>query len=218
MKALLFGATGLTGSILLNYLLEDESYEKVSVFSRRALDVQNPKLEVHICNLLDLDSVQDKIVGDVAFVNIGTTLKKTPDQDLYYSIDHGIPTNVARIAKTNGVNRLLVVSAMGADPNSSIFYNRTKGQMEADVFSFGPKESFIFQPSLIDGPRPERRIAEYTGILIFRFLNLFMFGPLRKYKMIKAEHISKAMQIVASKGYSKAVITSDLIFDIANKK
>lgn len=217
MTAILFGATGLTGSILLRYLLHDESYSQVLVFSRRPLEITHEKLRVHICDLLDLESVKDLIKGDVVFINIGTTLKKTPNKEVYYSIDHGIPTNVARIAAQNKVARLLVVSSMGADPNSSVFYNRTKGQMEADVLAFGPKLSFIFQPSLIEGPRAERRIAERSGILIFKVLNLFMIGPLRKYRMIKAEYISKAMQIVAREGYSKKVITSDVIYDIAKK-
>ena len=216
MKAILFGATGLTGSILLEYLLEDDTFQEVLVFSRKELNAQHQKLQVHICNLLELDAVKDLIKGDVVFINIGTTLKKTPDKALYYAIDHGIPTHVARIASANGVKRLLVVSSMGADAKSSIFYNRTKGQMEQDVLKNGPKESFIFRPSLIDGPRPERRFAEEFGIAVFRIINVCLVGPFRKYRMIKAEYISKAMQLVGLKGYSKPIISSDEIYDIVH--
>lgn len=216
MKAILFGATGLTGSILLEYLLEDDSFQEVLVFSRKELDTQHHKLKVHICNLLELEVVKDLIRGDVVFINIGTTLKKTPDKTLYRAIDYGIPTNVAKIASSNGIKKLLVVSSMGADAKSSIFYNRTKGQMELDVLKSGPSESFIFRPSLIDGPRPERRFAEEFGIAVFRIINVCLRGPLRKYRMIKAEYISKAMHVTGLKGYSKTIISSDEIYDIAN--
>ena len=215
MKAAILGATGLTGSILLDYLLDDPDYDSVTVFSRRKLSFEHPKLTVHIIDLMDHKSIENLLKGDVVFVNIGTTLKKTPDKELYFSIDHGIPVNVSRIAKTNGFNRILVVSSMGADANSTVFYNRTKGQMEKDVIENGPAEAYIFRPSLIDGPRPERRIAERTGIMIFRILNLFLWGPLRKYRMIKAEKISKAMQLVGKNGYGQSIIESDLIADIA---
>mgnify|MGYP001237511741 CR=1 FL=1 len=119
--------------ILLDYLLADPDYDSVTVFSRRALSFEHPKLTVHIIDLMDHKSIENLLNGDVVFVNIGTTLKKTPDKELYFSIDHGIPVNVSRIAKTNGFKRILVVSSMGADANSTVFYNRTKGQMEKDV-------------------------------------------------------------------------------------
>ena len=83
------------------------------------------------------------------------------------------------------------------------------------LLRMGLQRHISFVPSLIDGPRPERRIAERTGIMIFRILNLFLWGPLRKYRMIKAEKISKAMQLVGKNGYNQSIIESDLIADIA---
>ena len=212
--AIILGATGLTGNILLNNLLSDPSYEKVILFSRSKANVASPKIEEHIIDLFELDKHGKSFVGDVVFCCIGTTKSKTPDKEIYRKIDYGIPVAAAKLARQNNIKNFIVISAIGADSNSSVFYNKTKGEMEEAVLAQDVKNTYILSPSLIVGNRNERRFGEGMASV---FMNLFDFLIPKKYKVIKAETIAKAMQELAASGYSKAVIPSDEIAEIADR-
>lgn len=213
--AIVLGATGLTGGLLLPYLENSDQYTSIRLISRRKIEHKSSKISVHIGDLMDLERMADDFEGHDLFICIGTTAKVTPDKEKYRAIDYGIPVAAARIAKAKGIERLMVVSAMGADANSAVFYNKTKGEMERDVLAYGPEQSYIFQPALINGTRTEFRMGERFAIGLFKLINPLLVGPLRKYRMIDAEDISKAMFIVAQKGYSESRILSDKIALIA---
>src|SRR5699024_3350038 len=101
-----------------------------------------------------------KFSGDVVFCCIGTTKAKTPNRDTYRKIDLGIPVDAAELAKTNGIETFLVISALVANSKSSVFYNRVKGEMEEMVLSKGIPNTYILKPSLIIGNRNEKRFGE----------------------------------------------------------
>ena len=210
--AIILGATGLTGGILLNKLLHDPTFEKIKLFSRSPVKKDSPKIEEHIIDLFQLENHSERFTADVVFCCIGTTKAKTPDDDTYKKIDYGIPVTAAKLAKQNGVDTFIVISAMGADEDSRIFYNKTKGQMQRDVLKQGIKNTYILQPSLIDGDRNESRFGENLASF---FMKTFGFLIPRKYKMIKAETIAQAMLILAKEGYSEEIITSEKIKEIA---
>ncbi|MBZ0326526.1 MAG: NAD(P)H-binding protein [Altibacter sp.] len=210
--AIILGATGLTGSILLEYLLEDSFFNKVKVFSRNSVGKTHPKLEEHLLDLFELQTVSDQFIGDVVFCCIGTTKAKTPNKETYRKIDYGIPVSGAKLAKQNGMNTFIVISALGANPKSRVFYNRVKGEMERDVLRQEIKHSYVLQPSLIGGNRNEKRMGERMAQV---FMNFFGFLVPKKYKMIHPEAIAKAMQILARKGFSATRITSEKIIEIA---
>jgi uncharacterized protein YbjT (DUF2867 family) len=210
--AIILGATGLTGSILLKKLLKDPVYEKIKLFSRSTADMNSPKIEEHLIDMFQLENHSEAFKADVVFCCIGTTKSKTPDKETYKKIDYGIPVTAAKLAKQNGIETFIVISAMGADANSSIFYNKTKGEMQRDVLSQRIKNTYILQPSLIVGDRDENRFGEKVATF---FMKTFGFLIPKKYKMIKAETIAEAMLALAKKEFPKQQITSDEIKQIA---
>ena len=214
-SAILLGATGLVGSHLLRRLLDDEHYNQVKVFSRRGLDISHPKLTEAIVDLFKLEDYQDQFMADVVFVCIGTTKKKTPDLDVYRKVDFGFPSTAARLASRNGIKKFLVVSALGADAGSRIFYSRTKGEMEEAVINEKIPKTHIFQPSLITGEREESRLGESVGEKLMSVFNPLLFGSWKKFRSIKASTIAASMHMVARHGFYSNRIPSDEIQDIA---
>lgn len=214
--AIVFGATGLTGSYLVTELLNDSRYDRVIVISRRSIGIDHPKLEEHITDLLNTESWLDLVKGDDVFCCIGTTRKKTPDKDHYYKIDFGIPENAAGAGKINGAHTFTVVSAIGANSKSSIFYNKLKGQMEEAVKSNGPSAVYIMRPSIIAGPRGESRLLEKVGLGIFNLLGFLFLGPLRKYRLIHAKDIAIAMIEAVNSEIEGGVFESDEVQELAD--
>ena len=214
--AIVLGATGLTGSLLVDELINDDRYTKIKLFSRRRSTFDSSKIEEFIGDILHLETFQKDFTGDVIFCCIGTTKAKTKDQDAYKAIDHGIPVSAAQLAKKNGIETFVVISAIGANPKSSIFYNRTKGEMERDVLAQGIQHTFILQPSLITGDRKEKRGLEKFGAVLFKLLGFLMIGPFKKYKAIEAKTIARAMIQLDLKQPSQQIIQSDEIVTIAS--
>lgn len=210
--AIILGATGLTGGILLEKLLEDTSFEKIILFSRSSVENKSPKIEEHLIDMFQLEKHSEAFKADVVFCCIGTTKASTPDKETYKKIDYGIPVTAAKLAKQNYIETFLVISAMGADADSSIFYNKTKGEMQRDVSNENIENTYILQPSLIAGNRNENRSGEKVAIF---FMKNFSFLIPKKYKMIKAETIAEAMLVLAKEGFSKQQITSEEIKQIA---
>src|SRR5690625_4612982 len=172
--AIILGATGLTVSHLLDLLLEDNAFNKVLVFSRRKTGKEHPKLEEHIIDLLKLADYEDLFKGDVVFCCIGTTKAKTPDKNLYKAIDYGIPVTAAKLAKQNGIKSYEVISSLGANKNSSVFYNKLKGEMQRDVVAQKTEYSYSVKPSLIVGERSEKRAGEKFAEVIMRTYNFLI--------------------------------------------
>src|SRR5690554_1278206 len=199
--AIILGATGLTGSHLLKLLLEDETFSKVVVFTRRETGIKHPKLEEHIIDLLQLDNYKELFKGDVVFCCIGTTKAKTPNKKAYKAIDYGIPVTAAKLAKQNNIDTYLVISAMGASETSKVFYNKLKGEMEREVLAQKIAHTYLLQPSLIVGERSEKRGGEKFAEVIMR---TFGFLIPEKYKMIQGKTIAKAMVEIAKNGDRKS--------------
>lgn len=206
--AILLGATGLTGGHLLNLLLEDTAFKKVVVFTRRAIGKEHPKLEEHIIDLLDLENYKTLFQGDVVFCCIGTTKANTPDRKRYKDIDYGIPVNAAKLAKQNNIPSFLIISAIGADAASRLYYNQLKGEMQRDVLLQEIEHTYLLQPSLIIGDRAEKRAGENFAKVMMK---AFSFLISDKYKVIQGETIAKAMLEISKNGYSDTKISSEEI-------
>lgn len=206
--AIIIGASGLTGSILLEKILIDDRYETIKLFSRKKIEGLPLKVIQHTGNLLELERFKVEFTGDEVYCCIGTTTKKTPDKTIYKAIDYGIPVATAKLSKENSIKTFVVVSALGANAKSSIFYNKTKGEMERDVLAQNIVNTYILQPSIIGGNRKEKRIGEKLGLLIFKGLQPFFFGKLKKYRITEAEHIAQTMINLANSTSTKKIITS----------
>jgi uncharacterized protein YbjT (DUF2867 family) len=151
--ALLAGATGLVGRALLSLLLASKRYRRVHVLLRRAVpDIKaGPKLKVHHVDFAMLPAAFPTV--DDVFIALGTTIKGAGSEAAFRQVDFDFVVNTARAAKAAGASRLAVVSALGADANSHIFYNRVKGEMQAAVAQLGYESIVIAQPSLLLGDR-----------------------------------------------------------------
>ena len=216
--AIILGASGLTGSIVLNKLLNDDRYDLIKLFSRKRIAGLSSKIEQYIGDLLELETFEKDFTGDDIFCCIGTTTKKTPNKIVYKAIDYGIPVAAASLAKANKINTLAVVSSIGANSKSNVFYTRTKGEMERDVFSKKVEYTYILRPSIIDGNRKEQRLGEKIGLNVFKIFQPLFFRKLKKYKITKAEHIAQAMISLANSNTNEIIINSNRIKEIALNK
>ncbi|MHA7055723.1 Rossmann-fold NAD(P)-binding domain-containing protein [Aquimarina sp. M1] len=212
--AIILGATGLTGSSLLSILLDDDRYTRIKLFSRKTVGISHPKIEEHLINLLQLKTEAIDFMGDDVFCCIGTTLAKTPNKGLYRAIDYGIPVTAAQLCQLNNMKTLIVISALGADPKSRVFYNRTKGEMEEAVLMLKIPKTHILQPSLISGKRDEKRIGEYVFKKIMKLVSPLLIGSLKKYQTINPQTIATAMVWLANNHYDHKRILSDEIKEI----
>ena len=192
-EAILVGATGLIGKSLLTQLLNENAYQQVTAIVRTRLNTEHPKLKQIVTDFDNLDAHAHEIKGDVVFCALGTTRSKTPDKTQYRKIDYQYPLDIARIAHQNGATQYHLVSAMGADASSSIFYSRLKGEVERDLQKIPFKSIHIYRPSLLDGKRQESRTAERVMISVMQMLNPLLVGGLKKYRSIKVETVASAM-------------------------
>ncbi len=204
--AILLGATGLTGSYLLKILLDSPKYEKVKVFTRRSTNIKHNKLEEIICDLTKLEEYKKDFFANDVFCTIGTTKAKTPNKDGYYKIDYGIPTKAAKLSSENNVETFSVVSAIGANKNSKVFYSRTKGEMEEKVLSYNIPNILIHRPSLIIGKRKDNRIGEKVGYIFTKILKIFLVGKLKKYRYISGEKLAQNVYEKAQNMKGKQII------------
>lgn len=203
-KALLIGATGLTGEFVLKQLLEDADFSEITVLTRKSLNYTHPKLKEVIVNFDSLHTYNDIIKGDTVFCCLGTTIKKAGSQEAFKKVDFEYPLEVAKIAKLNGATSYILITATGASKDSMIFYSRTKGEVEAAIQALHFDALHALRPALIIGDRKESRIGEGIARATAPLIDALMIGPFAKYKSIKAEQIAKAM-IYYSKLNTKGV-------------
>ncbi|MFO7671979.1 MAG: NAD-dependent epimerase/dehydratase family protein [Bacteroidales bacterium] len=216
--AILLGSTGLTGSLLLKRLIADESYSTIKLFSRRPSGNRSPKIEEYIGDVLHLEHFKKDFTADDVFCCVGTTSVKTKDRTLYRAIDFGIPFAAAKLSRENNIPTYLVISSMGANQKSKIFYSRTKGEMEQAVLDQKIPNTYILRPSLILGDRNERRIGESIGAIVMKLTDVLLVGKLKKYRAIEADCVASAMIRLAKSGYKSQVVESDVIREFGRER
>jgi uncharacterized protein YbjT (DUF2867 family) len=204
-SALLVGATGLIGSFVLQRLLAVSAYRTVTVWARRPLALHGQGLRTATFDFEDLRF--HKVEADDVFCCLGTTMRHARTREVFRRVDHDYVVALAKAAARGSARRLLVVSALGADPRSRVFYNRVKGEMEDAVTAAGVPTTIFFRPTLLRGPRDEFRLGERIGLAVGDLL-----GPiLDKYRPIEAEAVATAMIKAALKNMPSGVIESDEI-------
>lgn len=207
--ALIIGASGLTGQVLVQLLLADSLYSSITIYVRKQVSISHPKLKQQIVNYEKLDSA---VEADDVFCCLGTTIKKAGSQQAFRQVDLVYPQKVAELQKAGGSKRFLLISAVGADDQSGIFYSKTKGQVEKAIIVLQYACTCIFRPSLIMGERSERRIGESIAMFFAKIIGPVLVGPLRKYQPVTALSIAKSMQDAALRFEDGIhIITSDEI-------
>lgn len=182
------GASGQVGGFLLTQLLASNAYDKVISMGRRKTGLSHPKLEEVVVDFEQPETLN--IPADDVFCCLGTTIKKAGSQEQFKKVDYGYPIALASHTLAAGACCFLVVSSMGTDINSRIFYSRVKGEMEADISKMGFKKTGIFRPSMLLGPRKEFRLGELIGKAM---MQAFAFIIPTKYKGVQASQVAKAM-------------------------
>ena len=212
--ALLFGATGLVGSHILNLLINNNNYSKIKLFVRSSIELNDPKIEIIQTDFKNLESHREDIKGDDCFFCIGTTKKNSPDKNEYKRVELELPKQVAQIAKSNLVNSFVFVSSGYADPKSSGDYLKFKGLVEEDLIRLNFPKLGIMRPSFLLGNRQEKRVGEKIGIFVFKLLSPLFLGPLKKMKPIHSVTVAKAMIRTANEKLEKKVFESNEIAEL----
>jgi uncharacterized protein YbjT (DUF2867 family) len=214
--ALLFGASGLVGSHVLNQLISNNSYSKIKLFVRTTINISDPKIEIIQTDFKNLENHREDIKGDDCFFCIGTTKKNSPDKNEYKRVELEVPKQVAQIAKSNSVNSFVFISSGYADPKSSGDYLKFKGEVEEELKRLNFQKLGIMRPSFLLGDRKEKRIGEKIGIFVFKLLSPLFLGPLKKMKPIHSATVAKAMINITQNKVSKTIFESDEIADLSS--
>lgn len=194
--ALLAGGTGLIGSQLLQLLVKDEEYTKIKCLTRNPLAITHNKIEVIQTNGENLNELSSSLLADDVFCCLGTTIKKARTKEAFKKIDYDYPLLLAKVSKSNGARQFLLVSALGAHPSSSVFYNKVKGEVEGAIAEIGLETYHVFRPSLLLGSRTEERSGEDAAKTFFK---VFGFLVPDKYKAIDSAKVARAMLATAKK-------------------
>jgi len=189
----IIGASGLIGNEVLQLAMENKEIERITIFVRKSLHLNNPKLIEVITDFKNLNDLETKINGDALICCLGTTRKKTPNLEEYKKIDFDLTINLAQIAKKQNIEQVHLISAIGADSKSKIFYNRLKGETEVAVINIGFPQTIIYRPSLLIGKRNEYRFGELLAQKLSPIFDLLLIGSLKKYHSISASDIAKTI-------------------------
>jgi len=192
--ALVAGASGLVGGLLLDALLESPQYREVCSLGRRPVSKQHPRLTQRTVDFARLEG-EPLPAADDAFCCLGTTIKKAGSQEAFRAVDHDAVLAFGKAARKAGARRFLVVTALGADPRSRVFYNRVKGEAEEALKAVGFETLVILRPSLLLGDRAESRPGERAAIVVSKAL-----GPLLRPfggRPIEAHTVARAMLALA---------------------
>lgn len=216
-SALLAGATGLVGGHCLDLLLQSDRYTRVITVGRRPAAREHPKLVQHVVNFDHLAQRAPVLDADHVFCCLGTTIRQAGSREAFRRVDLDYPAALADLTGQRGAQQFVLVSAMGADPQSRIFYNRVKGEAEAAVQNHFSNPIAIVRPSLLLGDRDQLRFGEQAGTVLFRLAAPLLHGPLRKYRPVQARTVARAMlRLAAEPDGGLRVLESDQIQQLGN--
>lgn len=217
-SALVLGATGLVGRHCVDYLLAGKRYRTIRTVGRRPLPIEDERLEQVTLELDDMASVAASFAVDDVFCCLGTTIRKAGSPEAFRKVDVEYPINAATLAVERGANQFLVVSALGADPDSRIFYNRMKGEMEVGVRRLPLQAIWVLRPALLIGDREESRLGEQVAELVLRPLSPLLVGPMRRYRPVPARAVARAMVALAAQNGTGGTVESQEIELIAERE
>ena len=214
--ALVFGSTGLVGGHLLDQLIKNENYNKIKLFVRSEIIINDLKVEIVKTNFNNIEKHKEEMTGDHCYFCIGTTKQNSPDKDEYRRVELDLPKQIAQITKSNSVNSFVFVSSGYADPNSSGDYLKFKGLVEEELKRLSFNKLGIMRPSFLIGDRKEKRLGEKLGIFVFKLLSPLFLGPLKKMKPIQSEKVAKAMIKISNGDFKQQVFESNELVEISN--
>jgi uncharacterized protein YbjT (DUF2867 family) len=215
--ALIFGSTGLIGNLLLEELIISEEYKEIRVFVRQATGVSEAKVLEYAVDFTNPGTFSNLITGNDLFICLGTTIKKAGSVQKMEEVDRDLPVKIAELAFANGVNKIAVVSSIGANPLSSNYYLRIKGEMEQEIMKLRFENIAIVRPSMLMGERKEKRAGETAGKVVMKIVNPLLIGKMKKYRGIHGRDVARAMITILKNNPVKILYDSDELQKIANQ-
>jgi len=209
MNALILGSTGLVGHELLELLIADKRFDKIDLLNRRELDLREITVTNHLVDFSNLSELPIHHAIDILFIAFGTTLKKAGSQAKQWEIDVDIPTQIMRYAKSFGIERCVLISALGVSLKSPFFYSRMKAQLDVNAKQIGFKQLICVNPSVLQGPRLEKRNAEKVSVLLGNAIA--KTGLIDKYRPVESINVAKCM-------IQSAIDLPNGIFEISSKE
>ena len=211
------GSTGLVGRDILKFLNDENQVLKITTITRRKIESQLSKeinLNTTFDNLTDLN-----ITADVFICALGTTIKIAKTKAAFRKVDFDYVVHFAKLAESVNAKKLIIVSALGANADSKVYYNKIKGEMEDCISNLKIPTIEFFQPSLLLGDRSESRPLEFFAKSISPLSNLILAGPLKKYRTISSCDVARAIAFQALKFEKSGVakFESDQIQKIADQ-
>ncbi|WHY54376.1 NAD(P)H-binding protein [Peribacillus simplex] len=197
--ALILGATGLVGTQLIKKLSNSKIYSEIHFLTRSEVKFTDPKCIGHVVEFDKLSKYAGLFKVSDVFICLGTTIKKAKSKEAFRKVDYDYVIEATKMAKTANVEKLLVITAMGANSKSRFFYSRVKGDVEITLQHLELNTVHIFRPSLLLGERKEFRAGEKISGLISTFAKYVFVGPLRPYRAIEANKVAAAMYAAAQK-------------------
>jgi uncharacterized protein YbjT (DUF2867 family) len=191
--ALVFGATGLSGTALIEVLVNDKRYSHIKIFNRKPSVYLSPKVEEIIIDFNHLDLIADQLKGDVVFSCLGTTLSKSGSKAAQQVIDRDYPIAIAKLAAQNKVQQYIAVSSVGTNASTNNFYLKTKFEMEVGVKQYFNDKAVFMRPSFLLGNRKEMRLGEKIGIVMGKLFSFFLIGSMKKYRGMHVQILAKAL-------------------------
>lgn len=189
------GATGVVGRQALQQLLAREDVGQVIALGRRVLDLKHPRLFSKVADLQRVEALVEALPAplDAALCALGTTMKLAGSKQAFRAVDFEAVVNFGKATLQRGAKRFVLVSAIGADARSSIFYSRTKGEAEDALAKLGFAQVTFLHPSFIDdqGARRDDRLGERLGLPLARAV-FSVVGKTNRYAPITAEVLGKA--------------------------
>jgi len=192
-SSIIIGATGFVGSYLVQEILNSPTFDSVTALVRKPTFTTHPKLKEIIFDFRDETAIESLEPVNHVFCCLGTTIKTAGSKEAFRFVDYELPLRFAKWAESTQAESFSIVTAIGANSDSSIFYNQVKGNVEDEIKTLNIPTIQIFQPSLIMGSRKEFRLGELIGKGIMAILNPLMIGPGKKYRGIHAQTIAKGM-------------------------
>lgn len=206
---MLAGATGLVGGQMLQALLNDPTVAQVHALTRRPLGLSHPRLQTHQIDFTHLPALPP---ADELYLALGTTIKVAGSQAAFRAVDLDANLAVAHAAVAAGVRRVGLVSAAGASAQSSVFYNRVKGELEDALRALDLQALVLAQPSLLldlrDGLQQPPRLGERLAIPIARVLGPLMPGA---YRPVHARAVAQALVRTLPSAQGVVVLASDAL-------
>ena len=196
--ALLLGGTGLVGGHALRLLARDGRWGRVVTLGRRPTEPVSHRHEDHVVDVDRLADHADLFACDDLFCCLGTTMKQAGSEEAFRRVDLEIPAEAARLARAGGAAQGLLVSALGADAGSRVFYTRTKGEAEEAFRDVGFRAVQVVRPSLLTGDRDEVRPGERAAEAVLGVLRPALVGPLRRLRPTPAVDVARALVAIAA--------------------